>query len=384
VTIHRDLRAAFVRMGPHPIPNRLLPPELASALGARLEIFDVETAARRDAVTWIANPLYVLREFGWDLLRGRIRPWKAFFTTTWMFRRMSRLARRFVAQQPFDLTFQIQSLFDARVPDVPHFVYTDHTHLSNLDYPDFDRRTLRSADWLALERELYAGAAAVFTRSHHVSESLVNRYGCPAERVVCVGAGSNARISDEPPPERDSQTPRILFVGVDWERKGGPELIEAFARVRASHPEARVTIVGCRPTVDEPNVDVIGYCPVESVHRHYRDASIFCLPVHREPFGVVIVEAMHHALPIVGTRVGALIDLVQDEVNGFLVAMGDVDALAACLDRLLSDPELRKKMGNRSRECARAGYTWPHVAEKMAATIAEILLRWSRRPVESC
>ena len=95
--------------------------------------------------------------------------------------------------------------------------------------------------------------------------------------------------------------------------------------------------------------------------------------MHREPFGVVIVEAMHHALPIVSTRVGALLDLVQDDVNGFLVDVGDVDALAACLDRLLSDPELRKKMGDRSRERARAGYTWPRVAEKMAARITETL-----------
>jgi hypothetical protein len=119
----------------------------------------------------------------------------------------------------------------------------------------------------------------------------------------------------------------------------------------------------------------VGYCPVESVHAHYRDASIFCLPVHREPFGVAFVEAMHHALPIVGTRVGAVRDLVQEDVNGFLVDVGDVDTLAARLDRLLSDAELRAKMGDRSKQLARSGYTWPRVAEKMANTIWETLCR---------
>jgi glycosyltransferase involved in cell wall biosynthesis len=358
-------------MGPHPIPNRLLPPELAAAFAADVEIFDVEAAARRDLATWIVNPIYVLREFGWDLLRGRIRPWRAFFTTTWMFGHMSRLARRFVARGRFDWSFQIQSLFDARAPGVPHFVYTDHTHLANLDYPDFDPRTLRSERWLALERALYHGAAIVFTRSRHVSESLVRRYGCAAEQVVCVGAGSNAQIADGPTPARDPSRPRILFVGVDWERKGGPELVAAFARLRGAHPDARLVIVGCRPRIAAPNVDVVGHCPVESVHLHYRAASIFCMPVHREPFGVAFVEAMHHSLPIVATRVGAVRDLVHGDVNGFLVDVGDVDALAARLDRLLSDPELRTKMGERSRELARNGYTWPHVAEKMAATVAE-------------
>jgi glycosyltransferase involved in cell wall biosynthesis len=379
-----SLRIAFVRMAPHPIPNRLLPPELASALGAQVEIFDVEAAVRRDLATWIVNPFYVIAEYGRDLVRRRVRPWRAFFTTTWMFRRMSRLGRRFVARGGFDLSFQIQSLFDARQPGVPHLVYTDHTHLANLEYPDFDRSLLHGERWIALERALYANAATVFTRSRNISESLTKQYGCEAERVVCVGAGSNAQVGDDSAPARAAGAPRILFVGVDWERKGGPELLAAFERVRAAHPDARLVIVGCRPEVAGPNVDVVGYCPVESVHAHYREASIFCLPVHREPFGVAFVEAMHHALPIVGTRVGAVRDLVQDDVNGFLVDVGDVDALAARLDRLLSDAELRAKMGDRSQQLARSAYTWPRVAEKMATTIGENLLPWSRPTVESC
>lgn len=373
MTHRRIARVAFVRMGPHPIPNRLLPPELAAALDAEVEIFDVEAAARRSVAAWILNPLYVLREFGRDLLRGRIRPWRAFFTTTWMFRHMSRLARRFVARGRFDLSFQIQSLFDGRFPGLAHFVYTDHTHLANLDYPDFDRRTLLGERWVALERALYSGATTVFTRSRNISESLTQRYGCAAERVVCVRAGNNAQIPEGPIPPRDPRAPRILFLGVDWRRKGGPELVAAFARLRASHPHARLVIVGCRPRVAVPNVDVIGHCPLDAVPLHYRAASIFCMPVHREPFGVAFIEAMHYALPIVATRVGALRDLVQEGVNGLLVGVGDVDALTAQLDRLLSDAELRTKMGERSREIARSTYTWPRVAEKMAKTIAETL-----------
>ena len=74
--------------------SKLLPPELASALGAALSIFDVEAAARRDVLTWLVNPLYVIREYAWGLLRRRVRPWRAFFTTTWMFRRISGSAAR--------------------------------------------------------------------------------------------------------------------------------------------------------------------------------------------------------------------------------------------------------------------------------------------------
>ena len=377
-------RVAFLRMGPHPIPNRLLPPELATALGgARLDVFDVEAAVRRDLLTLLVNPLFLIAEHGPSLARGRIRPWRAFFTTTWMFRRMSRLARRFVERGGYDVSFQIQSLFDAGADGTPHFVYTDHTHLANLAYPDFDRRTLRGERWIALERRLYARAAVVFTRSRHVSRSLVTQYERPPERVVCVGAGSNARVCEEEATERRSGPPRILFIGVDWKRKGGPELAEAFSRLRGRHPEARLTIVGCRPRIDLPNVDVVGYCPVESVHVHYQRAAVFCLPVHREPFGIAFVEALHHGLPIVSTRVGAIPDLVQHGSNGFLIEVGDVDELAATLDRLLSDPETRRKMGDRSRERAR-DYTWPRVARKMADAVLEHLPEWKQPADVSC
>ena len=86
------------------------------------------------------------------------------------------------------------------------------------------------------------------------------------------------------------------------------------------------------------------------------------MPVHREPFGVAFVEAMHHALPIVATRLGALRDLVQDDVNGILVAVGDVDALTAALDRLLSDPSCAPRWAidrARSRAAAIRGRAWP-------------------------
>lgn len=368
-------RIAFLRMAPHPIPNRLLPPRLEAALpGCRVEVMDVGAAVRRDPLTWLVNPLYALVEHGPALLAGRIPARQAFFTTTWMFRRMSRAARRFVERGGFEFSFQIQSLFDGRSDAVPHFVYTDHTHLTNLDYEDFDRRLLRGPRWLALERALYDGATIVFTRSENVSRTLLERYGQARERVVCVGAGSNARIPEASEPGADADdTVRILFVGVDWARKGGPELVEAFRRLRERHPEARLRIVGASPAIDAPGVEVVGRCPVDAVHAHYAEASIFCLPSRREPFGVAYVEALHHGLPVVGTRIGAVPELVEEGVTGFLVDVGDVDALAERLERLVADGELRRSMGRRARARARERYTWESVAARMADSIRAAL-----------
>jgi len=368
------LRIAFIRMGPHPIPNRLLPPELAASLpGGAVEIFDLEAAVRQGRLAMAINLLFVVLEHGWNLLRGRIRLWNAFFTTPFMFRHMSRLARRFIAAGDFDVSLQSQSTYDARVPGTPNFIYTDHTHLANLEYPDYDRRCLRGPRWLALERALYDGATGVFTRSQNISRNLEEVYGQAPERIVCVGAGSNAQLPDSLDERAREGSHDILFVGVDWERKGGPELVEAFVRIADERPEARLVIVGCEPAALHPQVRVVGRCPVEEVHRHYETAAIFCLPTRREPFGVVFVEALHYGLPIVATRIGAVPDMVEHGENGYLVEVGDVDALADHLAELLDDEALRHRMGERALRHGRENYSWQVVARRMIDTIENSL-----------
>jgi len=377
------MRFAVIRMAPHPIPNRLLPPELKEQFpDSSMEIFDMTAAVQREWLTIMLNPLFVLWEHGVNLLFGRVSLWRAFFTTTWMFRRMSLAATRFVEADDFDFSLQTQSLFDAWTPGVPNFIYTDHTHLANLEYPDFDRRSLRRRRWILLERELYAHAALIFTRSSNISRSLVEQYGRADSEIVCVGAGSNVRLREPSGANVRSDDAEILFVGVDWERKGGPVLVAAFERLLATHPNARLKIVGCNPQIDLPNVTVLGRRPVEEMHEHYEAASIFCLPTRCEPFGVVFVEALHHGLPVVATRLGAIPDLVENGETGFLVEVGDVVGLTAALSRLISDADAARKMGALARERVCKHYTWKVVAGSMAASIRQVLLgnRASAKP----
>src|SRR5262249_54964603 len=158
-------------------------------------------------------------------------------------------------------------------------VYTDHTHLSNLRYPDFDRSTLRSAGWLALERSVYANAATVFTRSTDVAADLTQYYNIPSSRIECVYAGGNGDVTRWSPPDNEGyRNQRIFFVGIDWERKGGPELIEAFKEVLKQHPHAHLTIAGPELDLDLPNCTVLGRVSARELVRQYTQASIFCLP----------------------------------------------------------------------------------------------------------
>src|SRR5262249_34383149 len=154
--------------------------------------------------------------------------------------------------------------------------------------------------------------------------------GCPAEKVICVGVGGNARAEPEEAaePGRDGRR-HIVFVGRVWQQKGGPTLVEAFRRVLLGHSDARLTIVGGSPSLDVPNCHVAGKVTLPETSRFYREASVFCMPTTLEAFGISFIEAMSHHLPVIGTSIGAMPDFVEEGRNGYLVRPYDVETLAA-------------------------------------------------------
>jgi glycosyltransferase involved in cell wall biosynthesis len=150
---------------------------------------------------------------------------------------------------------------------------------------------------------------------------------------------------------------------MEWERKGGPLLVAAFRRVLSEHPGAKLIIVGCAPEVSAPNCEVLGLLAPEAVSAWLARADIFCMPTRREPFGIAVVEAMLAGLPVVATNVGALPEIVENGVTGFLVESGDEAGLAAVLSALLADAEKRRAFGRQGAAVARQRYTWENTVQ---------------------
>ena len=112
----------------------------------------------------------------------------------------------------------------------------------------------------------------------------------------------------------------------------------------------------------------------ELAHR-YVAADVFALLSRREPWGVVVNEAAASGLPLVlSDRVGAARDLLRNGENGFLVPVDDVDATADALERLAADADLRRRMGERSRELVREWGYEPSV-EAFVAAVREAAAR---------
>lgn len=339
------------------------------------EIDVVHDLLRRHPGIVLGNLWHIFRLYWRDILRRRTTVLLAFYRTPYIFRKIRELIRsRLGAERArIAFTFQTQSLYDASVEGVPHFIYTDHTHLANLQYPSFDRRKLFAPAWIELEREIYRHATAVFVMGNHVRRSLIEQYDCRPERVHCAFAGSNVDTSDVVLDNADYTNRTILFIGIDWERKGGPSLIAAFRRVLARLPDARLIIVGCEPQVRHARIEIAGSVPRQEVKQYLLRASVFCLPSRVEPFGIAIVEAFHHRLPIVATNIGAIPDLVRDGETGRLVPPDDIEALAEALIELLTDPERCRRYGDRGAQLVSENYSWDAVGEKIRDGIHAVL-----------
>ncbi len=317
--------------------------------------------------------LAVIKDYGLPPFLSARRFRRHIPKSVYFFHRARQALLRQLDGKAYGFTFQTQSMFDASVPGTPHFIYTDHTHLENLKYPAWTASTSLSRNWAQLERSAFHNASMVFTMSENISRSLVEEYGCPREKVACVYAGSNVSAeAAEPIDSARFRAKNILFVGIEWERKGGPVLLEAFRRVRRAHPDATLTIVGCSPKVGQPGVEVVGRLPLAEVARYYRSASIFCLPTLNEPFGLVLLEAFSYGLPIVATRIGAIPEIVEDGESGYLVRPQSTDELADRLIMLLGDPARCEHFGARGRQRVRERYSWGETGRRIAAHIERI------------
>jgi hypothetical protein len=233
-------------------------------------------------------------------------------------------------------------------------------------HPVFSRMTRRTLEgWERRRAGIYSRARMCAAASHWTADSLRVDYGVPDERIAVVGFGANHRAA---PAQRDWSCPRFLFVGIDWERKGGPLLLRAFRRLREAHPQALLDVVGGHPPLSQEGVTAHGVLSQtqprerEQLERLFEQATCLVMPSQVEPFGIAYVEAGSAGVPSIGSSVGGPRDVIGHD-GGLVVDPGDEEQLLDAMSRL-ADPGTAQRMGAAARE--RSGlYTWTRVAERL-------------------
>jgi glycosyltransferase involved in cell wall biosynthesis len=178
----------------------------------------------------------------------------------------------------------------------------------------------------------------------------------------------------------------LIFVGAIQQRKGVLELVKAFARVTCS--DTVLHLVGnvskeqaytnrvkeaVRAAGLENRVHFHGRMGDSDLHKMYQQADIFLFPSFHEGYGIVVVEAMQHGLPVIVSNVAALPELVQDGINGLLVSPGDVTGIAKAIDDLSCSPEKRKQFSEENVKFAQRANTWEDVQRLFVERVSELM-----------
>jgi starch synthase len=113
--------------------------------------------------------------------------------------------------------------------------------------------------------------------------------------------------------------------------------------------------------------------PPAELSRLYSRSSLFVMPSLFEPFGLVFLEAMEHALPCIGSDRGAIPEIIEDGKSGLIAPAGDAAALAERIASLLRRPDTMRSMGECGRQRVRERFTWPRAARRADAELLEVL-----------
>ena len=251
-----------------------------------------------------------------------------------------------------------------------------------------------------IERTAYQNADGVIAVSESMRQDVQSLYGVPYERIRVIHNGIDLQqYRPTPNPQVlldlgiDPEQPFVLFVGRITRQKGILHLVNA---IRSFHPGVQVVL--CAGAPDTPEIgremaDAVAQARTATTNKIiwipemlsrdkvitlYTHAAIFVCPSVYEPFGIINLEAMACETPVVATAVGGIPEVVAHGETGLLVpaeTLGHSEVeprnpeqfardLAAAVNALIDDPDLRASMGRRARERVEQQFSWTSIARQ--------------------
>jgi glycosyltransferase involved in cell wall biosynthesis len=217
-------------------------------------------------------------------------------------------------------------------------------------------------------------ATGFFAMSQWMADDAIDR-GVPAERVRVVHAG----LSAAPEPVRDPADPmkgRLLFVGLDFARKGGDAVVAAAQLLRDRGVDVTLTIVGPArwPLPGSPPswIEYRGPVSAEVLRTLWARHDVFLMPSRFEAYGIALVEALAAGLPSIAYDAYAMPEFIRHGETGLLVDEVDPEALADAITKILDDPAFLMRVAAARPEILDR-HDWDRSAERMIQFIAETL-----------
>jgi len=304
-------------------------------------------------------------------------------------RGLASVANRQIGADDFDFVLSMSSVIGAYLDtDAPLVTWEDSTIAGMLGYYSgayaaISRASVENSRFLQ-QRSLDRATLSVFS-SEWAARGAVEHYGADPAKIRVIPFGANlecppslATIDSALVSRMRSSECRLLFVGVEWERKGGETVLRTAEILHRSGVRVVVDIVGIRPPCSVPNyVRVHGYVSKASIEGRkllenmLLSAHYLFVPSIAECYGLVYAEASAFGVPSLSRRTGGIPSVVIDGENGWLLPPdGPAEAYAELIRNGIANPELYSAMSRRARQLYDERFNWKVAIDALKREVA--------------
>ena len=280
--------------------------------------------------------------------------------------------------------------------DAPIVFWTDASFAGlRSTYPEFEnvaRESLEKGD--AMEQEALSRCRLAIYSSEWAAQSAIDHYDVDPKKVRVVPFGANfdsdksvAEI-EESIDSRETDTCRLLFLGVEWERKGGDIAVEIAARLNRCGLPTELHIVGC-----EPQQELLEFVKVHGFVSKSTDSGrsliddlisnshFLVQPSRAECYGLAFAEASAHGVPSIATNVGGIPTVVRNGINGMIFDPStSPNDYASTIDRLMSEPWRYRALARSAHREYRERLNWKAAGDSVTQLLEEITCEQNTSP----
>lgn len=260
--------------------------------------------------------------------------------------------------------------------ELPVVYLTDATFFQLQGYYPFfkDIAQYNIDQGIEMDKLVFNNAAHCMLASEWTKRSAINDYGITDNKITVVPLGANL---DNIPTARESETYRakketnkncqLLFLGVEWERKGGQIALDTYKALKEKGLPVHLTIIGCVPPVaiDDKNITVIPFLnkhnkeEAAKLYNIIADSSFLLLPTRAECAGVVFCETSAFSVPSITTDTGGVTTYVEDGVNGFALPLtAGAGEYATTIENIFTDETRYRQLCISSRKKYDEALNW--------------------------
>jgi 1,4-alpha-glucan branching enzyme len=248
--------------------------------------------------------------------------------------------------------------------------------ITNIHGSDIEHDSVRGKmyEWV-VRRTLERSAKVIFNSNYMLLKTMENFNVSIDRKSVVIGNGVDISEADILEKSKEAPSPFILGIGRLVQYKGFDILIRSFASVLGRYPDIKLVLAGDGP--ERRNLEILirnlgieesvllyGFRDRKDIQQLLVSCKFLVVPSRREPFGIVILEAMAAQKAVIAMEVGGVPDLVKQGENGILIKSHDPHDLAAAMTYLLEHPEIADALGKRGRSTVIDRFEWKIIADK--------------------